>query len=161
MTVVTDTSVVLNLCWLGSDSVLPLFFDRVLAPIEVRDEFERLANSDPRFTGLVFPACIEIANAPAISPSLRREYRLDTGEIAALALALERGIRDILMDERAGRAVALSLGLRPSGLLGILIRAKREGHIPEVLPLLDRLQAGARFRVSEVLRAQIAALTAE
>ena len=39
MTVVTDTSVVLNLCWLGLDSLLTLFFDRVLAPIEVRNEF--------------------------------------------------------------------------------------------------------------------------
>ncbi len=44
MTVVTDTSVVLNLSWLGADSLLPLFFDRVLAPVEVRCEFERLVN---------------------------------------------------------------------------------------------------------------------
>ena len=161
MTAVTDTSVVLNFCWLGLDSLLAQLFDHVLAPIEVREEFERLAKSDPRFSGLIFPSAIEIANALQIPASLRREYRLDTGEIAALALGLERGIRDILMDKRAGRAAAVSLGLRPSGLLGILIRAKREGHIPAVLPLLDRLQAGARFRVSEVLRAQIAALTAE
>jgi hypothetical protein len=161
MTVVTDTSVVLNLCWLGLDSLLARFFDRVLAPGEVREEFERLAKSDPRFGGLMFPASIEIVNASQIPASLLREYRLDTGEIAALALALERGIRDILIDERAGRAVAVNLGLRPSGLLGLLIRAKREGHVSAVLPLLDRLQAGARFRVSEVLRAQIASITSE
>jgi len=43
MTVVTDTSVVLNLCWLESDSLLTHFFDHVLAPIEVRDEFLREA----------------------------------------------------------------------------------------------------------------------
>jgi predicted nucleic acid-binding protein len=159
MTVVTDTSVVLNLCWLGLDSLLPLFFDRVLAPVEVRDEFERLVKNDPRFSALIFPALIEIANASEIPVSLRREYRLDTGEIAALALALEGDIWDILMGERAGRSVAVNLGLRPSGLLGILIRAKRERHIPAVLPLLDRLQS--RFRVSEGLRAQIAALTSE
>jgi len=161
MTVVTDTSVVLNLCWLESDSLLTHFFDHVLAPVEVRDEFERLVRSDPRFLGLIFPAFIEIANASEIPASLLHEHRLDAGEIATLALALERGIRDILMDERAGRAVAVSLGLRPSGLLGILIRAKREGYVPAVLPLLDRLQIEARFRVSDVLRAQIAALTSE
>jgi predicted nucleic acid-binding protein len=161
MTVVTDTSVVLNLCWLGLDSLLALFFDRVLAPVEVREEFERLAKSDARFGGLIFPSSIEIANASEIPDSFLREYRLDTGEIAALALALERGIRDILIDERAGRAEAVNLGLRPSGLLGLLIRAKREGHVAAVLPLLDRLQAGARFRVSEVLRAQIASNTSE
>jgi hypothetical protein len=35
MTVITDTSVVLNLCWLGMDSLLARFFERVLAPGEV------------------------------------------------------------------------------------------------------------------------------
>jgi hypothetical protein len=140
MTVVTDTSVVLNLSWLGLDSLPARFFDHVLAPVQVREEFERLAKGDPRFSGLAFPESIEIANALEIPVSLREEHRLDTGEIAALALALERGIRDILMDERAGRAVAVSLGLRPFGLLGLLIRAKREGHVRAVLPLLDRLQ---------------------
>ena len=97
MTVVTDTSVVLNLCWLGSDSLLSLFFDRVVAPSEVRDEFERLVRSDTRFSGLIFPAFIEISNASEIPASLRREHRLDTGEIAALALALQSDVRDILM----------------------------------------------------------------
>lgn len=119
MTVVTDTSVVLNLCWLGLDSLLSHFFDRVLAPIEVRNEFDRLANSDSRFSGLSFPDAVEIATASEIPTSLARDRRLDRGEIAALALALERGIRDILIDERVGRAVAIELGLRPSGLLGL------------------------------------------
>jgi predicted nucleic acid-binding protein len=85
MTVVTDTSVALNLCWLRLASLLPLFFDRVLAPVEVREEFERLVKNDPRFPGLIFPAFIEIANAPEIPASLRREHRLDTGEIGRIA----------------------------------------------------------------------------
>jgi len=161
MTVVTDTSVVLNLCWLGNDSLLAAFFDTILAPIEVREEFERLARLDPRFSGLRFPVCIEIANALEIPASLRQDHSLDTGEIAALALALERGIMDILVDELAARTVALRMGMRPSGLLGLLIRAKKQGLVPAVLPLVDRLQAGARFRVSEALRAQIATLTSE
>ena len=161
MTVVSDTSVVLNLCWLGLESLLPISFERVLAPAEVREEFQRLATEDARFAGLIFPACIEVASASQIPPSLRREYQLDRGEIAALALALERGIQDMLIDERAGRAVSVKLGLRPSGLLGLLVRAKEQRRIPAVLPLLDRLETGARFRISEALRSQIVALTCE
>ena len=161
MTVVTDTSVALNLCWLGKDSLLAASFERVLAPLEVRDEFERLVKVDPRFSGLRFPGCIEIANAHALADSLRREYRLDRGEIATLALALERGVHDVLIDERAGRAVSVSLGLRPFGLLGLLVQAKRRGLISEVIPLLDRLEVEARFRVSKALRDQVAALTGE
>ena len=161
MIVVTDTSVVLNLCWLRQESLLLAFFEQVLAPSQVRREFERLVQVDERFNGLSFPHSIQIADASTMPESLRNEFRLDAGEVAALALALDRGIRDILVDERAGRAVALELGLRPSGLLGLLIRAKTQALIPAVLPLLDRLQEGARFRIGERLRARIAALAGE
>ena len=52
MTAVTDTSVVLNLCWLGLDSLLARFFERVLAPVDVRDEFERSIARPNCHTGL-------------------------------------------------------------------------------------------------------------
>jgi len=67
----------------------------------------------------------------------------------------------VLMDERAGRSVARTLGLRPLGVLGVLIKAKASGRLPFVLPLLDALEEGARFRVSESLRADVARLTGE
>jgi predicted nucleic acid-binding protein len=86
---------------------------------------------------------------------------IDAGEIAANALALERGIRYVLIDERAGRAAAISLGLQPSGLLGLLVEAKKRSLVPGVLALLDRLQDGARFRIGDDLRRRIAILAKE
>ena len=53
MIVVTDTSVVLNLCWLRQESLLSAIYEDVLAPGQVRLEFDRKAATDPRFTGLV------------------------------------------------------------------------------------------------------------
>jgi predicted nucleic acid-binding protein len=41
---------------------------------------------------------------------------------------------------------AALLNIRCTGTLGILIRAKREGHLPAVRPVLDRLEA-LRFRL--------------
>jgi len=86
---------------------------------------------------------------------------LTPGEIGALALALERGIRDVLIDEKAARAVAIHLGLRPSGLLGVLLRAKKLSLLGAVLPLLDRLRNEADFRVDDELRARISGLAGE
>ena len=77
------------------------------------------------------------------------------------ALAVERGIPYVLIDENAGRAAAIALGLQPSGLLGILLEAKKRRQISEVLPLLDRLCAGARFRVGENLRRRVAMIAGE
>jgi predicted nucleic acid-binding protein len=159
--VVTDTSVVLNLAWLHHEHLLPSLFDTVLAPAAVVTEFDRLAKNEPRFQGLHFPAFIVIASPISIPPSLDSDENLDPGEIAALALALERGIRDVLIDEAAGRAAAVAHGLRPSGLLGLLVQAKKLALIPRVLPLLDRLRDGARFRVDDKLRSRIATLANE
>lgn len=88
-----------------------------------------------------------------ITASLADHPDLDPGEIAALALEL--GIADLLIDEQLARTVALQLGLRVSGLLGVLIEAKHRGLTPEVRPLLDRLVLGARFWISPNLRSQI------
>jgi len=55
MAVVSDTSVILNLCFLGHEELLTKLFGEVLSPPEVAAEFENLAASDPRFRGLIFP----------------------------------------------------------------------------------------------------------
>ncbi len=161
MIVVTDTSVVLNLAFLRQEGLLPRLYAVILAPPTVREEFVRLAGSDQRFRGLRFPAFIGLAAARVVHPALREDRSLDPGEVAAMSLALERGIRDVLMDERAGRAAALALGLRPSGLLGVLVQAKQNGWIPRVSPLIDALENGARFRVSADLRERILRLADE
>jgi predicted nucleic acid-binding protein len=159
--VVTDTSVVLNLAWLREERLLAELFEGVLAPPAVRAEFERLASSDRRFQGLHFPQFITVEAPYSLPDHLTSNDDLDAGEIAALALALERGIRQILIDELAGRKAAVALGLQPSGLLGLLVESKKRALIPAVLPLLDRLRDKARFHISSELRGRIATLAGE
>jgi hypothetical protein len=59
------------------------------------------------------------------------------------------------IDERRGRAEANSLGLRITGLLGILIEAKHQNLIVAVKPLMDALITTSEFRVSPALYNQI------
>lgn len=50
--------------------------------------------------------------------------------------------RDIVIDsidEPAGRRVARLHGLRLTGSLGVLLRAKREGHLPALRPVLMQM----------------------
>ena len=70
MIVVTDTSVVLNLCWLRLESLLPAIYADVLSPGQVRLEFERKAAADSRFSGLRFPSFITLADPTAIPATL-------------------------------------------------------------------------------------------
>ena len=66
-------------------------------------------------------------------------------------MAREADAGFVLMDERRGRHAAEKLGIKPLGLLGILVLAKREGIISEVRPILDDLVGRAGFRVGNDL----------
>jgi len=74
---------------------------------------------------------------------------LEPGESAAITRALEMSAA-LLMDERAGRAHALALGLQITGTLGVLVRARRRGLIGPLAPLLGALR-GSGQRSSEAL----------
>jgi predicted nucleic acid-binding protein len=52
------------------------------------------------------------------------QENIDLGEAEAIILALELKAGLLLMDERRGRAVAMSYGLQVTGLLGVLLQAK-------------------------------------
>jgi len=96
-----------------------------------------------------------------IAPQLEGSRKLHIGEIEALSLAVEQQASVLLMDERAGRAVALKLGLRCMGVLGILIEAKTRHLVPKLGPLLDRLEEGACFWISPSLHHQILRIVGE
>lgn len=76
---------------------------------------------------------------------------LDAGEAHAIALAVEPPGSLLLIDETDGRAAAKNLGVRVTGTIGVLVRAKREGHLAAVGPLLDKMIAGTQFRIGREL----------
>ena len=55
---------------------------------------------------------------------------------------------DLLIDERRGAEVAERLGIFHTGLLGVLLRAKRERHLPLIKPCLEQLTRETTFRMS-------------
>ena len=80
---------------------------------------------------------------------------LDAGEAEVIVLALETEAKMLLMDERVGREVARHLGLRFTGLIGVLVEAKHNGVLSAVKPHLDALRNVAGFRIRDVLYARV------
>ena len=67
---------------------------------------------------------------------------LDEGEAAVIQLALDEQIPVVCIDERKGRRAALAVGLKVTGTLGLLGRAKGLALIPAVRPYVETMVAG-------------------
>jgi hypothetical protein len=151
--IVSDTSPVRALNHLDKLELFSHLFDAVYIPPAVCDE---LLQPRRRFT----PVRIQqIPNAIVRSPAnfqrvqqLRLE--LDRGESEAIALAEELHV-DLLIDEMAGRKLAIRLGLNVTGVVGVLIEAKNRALLPSVMPLIGQLRSELGFFISDRLLAEI------
>jgi predicted nucleic acid-binding protein len=85
---------------------------------------------------------------------------VDRGEAEVIALAEEKSIPQVLMDDRKGRRVASARGLNVIGTVGLLLRAKSSSHIVSVKGALDALSA-AGIRVSAPLQTEALRLAGE
>jgi len=158
--VVSDTSPIRALHHLGLLPILGQLFERVIVPPAVVDE---LASPPPRFAivDLADYDFFEIRAPHNISQVQQFLYSLDAGESEALALAIEIHAEAVLMDEAAGRKAATENGIVWFGTLGILLRAKTQGHLAKVRPLMDRLIDELDFFVSEKLKQEVLELAGE
>ena len=161
MLVVSDTSVLLNLCRVSAEGLLLALFREVWVPPAVAAEFSRLAGSRPRFQGLVLPAWVRISPAIEVAAKVRACPDLDSGETEALSLALELRADAVLIDEAAGRRAASVLNLPVVGVAGILLRAKGMRLIPAVRPVLERLREHAGFWLHPGFEAEVLRLAGE
>ena len=157
MIIVSDTSPLNGLAIVGYLSLLQQLYGRVLIPPAVMNELRRGGEDDSRITAVLSVNWIEVRQPSSyqLIESLQTDRNLDRGESEAIALGLELGAEELLIDERLGRREAMRLGLSITGLLGILLVAKRRGFVTAIRPIVDCLIAEANFRVSARLYADV------
>ena len=151
MIVVSDTSVICNLFLINQLELLPAIFEEVIIPQKVFEELLELKNFDVDISPIVNADFLEAKipkNTEFISQLLAD---IDEGEAHAIALALELKADLLLIDELKGRAIAKQWGLEITGLLGVLLRGKKNGIISEIKPILDKLISHANFFIDENL----------
>jgi predicted nucleic acid-binding protein len=140
-----------NLAVIGKLSIIQQIYSGAVIPPAVHRELTDLRQFKSEIAPLVASNWLQI-QAPRNTELVQRLlFDLDAGEAAAIALAVELNADRLLIDERLGRTVALQLGLKITGLLGILTASKELGLITEVKPILDNLVNQAGFRVSQAL----------
>jgi predicted nucleic acid-binding protein len=139
--VVADTGPLNYLVLIDAIELLPKLFEKVYTPAAVRAEL-----LDPDAPGIVRawsaqpPPWLQVRQVTSAidDPTWRA---LDVGEREALALARALGAELVLMDDRAGVAVAQQQGFTVTGTLGVLDLAAQRG-------LVDLADAFARLRTT-------------
>lgn len=163
MLVVSNTSPLLNLAILDALDLLVQQFCTLLLPEAVFAELQIDTNL-PGAAALRSAYQDGLFRVEPVTDRVRvrlLQRDLDAGEAEAIALALEKSADWLLLDERDGRRAAKALGLRVTGVLGILLRARLQGQLPSLRRAMDDLRNQAGFRISDALYGQLLSAAGE
>ena len=155
MVVVSNTSPLMNLAVIGRLGLIERLYGSVNIPEAVAEE---LAAALPKqFSAQAIKKIHWLAICPVKNRQIVESLLLDldAGEAEAIALSVEMKASHLLLDERRGRNIAQRFGLKFIGLMGVLIEAKRKGHVPAVKPVLDDLMVKAGFWVDNRLYVRV------
>ena len=136
---------------LGSLVVLRALYKEVIVPAEVAAEIAMLTRG--QFAQPEFEAArgwLSVAAAP-VQLETWLQASLDAGEAAVIQTAKDAGISTVVIDEAAGRRIASLCGLKVTGSVGILLRAKAEGHLAAVKPVLEAMKSQGVWLADQVV----------
>lgn len=137
--IISDTSCLILLTNINELELLRKVTRKVLITPEIQQEFGK-----------------ELPNWIVIKEPIDKHYQkllereIDKGEASAIILALEVSNSILLVDDIKGRRVANEIGLKYSGSFGLILRAKQEGIIKSIRPIIDKIR-NTNFRYSEKL----------
>jgi predicted nucleic acid-binding protein len=141
--IISDTSCFIILSNIGELHLLKKLYSKISTTNEIATEF-----------GEPLPEWVEILSVKSKDTQRLLEMQIDKGESSAIALALEISDSLLILDDIKARKVATQLGLSITGTLGIIIKAKLEGIIPSVIPILNKIKL-TDFRLSSEVELQV------
>jgi len=154
--VVIDSSPLIGLAIVDGLEWLPKLFDKVFMPESVKLEVlpGKTAPGEQAIAQALAVGWIKVWLEP-ITPQL--EIDLDPGETDCINISLGNPDKVLLvMDERAGRAVAKEKGLRVIGTAAIIGLAKKQGLISSARAVFEVLHR-SDFRISAAVINQVLA----
>ena len=148
--VISDASALIGLAIVDGLAWLPALFGAVWIPPSVQREVLPgvKARGEAEIAAAIKSKVLRVwrKNIPTPAANLGD---LDEGETDCIRIALSEGAGNamILMDERAGRAIANELGIQVAGTAAVIGFAKRHGLIESAKARFERLHA-SDFRIS-------------
>ncbi|WP_071189512.1 DUF3368 domain-containing protein [Trichormus sp. NMC-1] len=161
MIIVSNTSPITNLSAIGKIQLLEQLYGEIIISSAVFQELTQWGESIPGAKEVKTYDWIIVKPVNNLTLVQSLKNKLDEGESSVIALALELNADLLIIDEQLGRQTATEYNLKITGILGILIDAKRQKLIPLVKPILDDLINTAKFWVSPSLYNRILSIVGE
>ena len=152
--IIADSSPLIGLARIGQLGLLPKLARRIIVPSVVWQEVTEAKTDAPGACEVAAQSWIEVlaADPLAVAPLL---IMVGRGEAEAIALAQREPDAILLLDDLRARRLAARLNLPRMGTVALLGRAKREGLVPALRPLLDALVANGIHIRKELIEAAI------
>jgi predicted nucleic acid-binding protein len=143
----------------GQLAILPALGTEVWVPPAVLSELD---HGRQHGIDVPDPAALSwvVVRGPAKKPPLPSAAQLGPGESEVIWLALESPSAVAVLDDSEARRVAKQLGIRFTGILGLLVDAKHMGLLNAVKPVLDEL-GNRNFHLSARTRETILQMASE
>jgi len=148
--IVCDSSTLISLSSINHLWILKKLSDRVIIPEKVYEEVVIAGSGKPGAIEIGKSTWLERNTATNLDYVKKLCKILNIGESEAIALAKDLKADLIVLDDELARKIARKEGLKVSGLLALLVKAKEEKLIPSVKPILNELKAKG-FYLSEAL----------
>lgn len=137
--VIVNTTLIISLSIVGLLELLKDMYGEVIVPSAVHREV--LAGGKHGIGVREYLNATWIQQKEIKDRTMRKHYfDLDDGEAEVLVLAEELEADLVIIDEYFGRKYAEILGFKLAGTLGVLLKAKEQGKIKTVKPLIEKLQ---------------------
>lgn len=149
--VIVNSTPLIVLCGIGQLDILRQLYHEIFIPTAVYREVTAVEDS----------ACVQVKTAEKWihveqiqDDTDKRMYKakLHDGEVEVMILAQERKADLVIIDDNAAKKTAKYLGLTVTGTLGVLMKAKQQGVIEKLAPLLFEMKQNG-FYIDSALEA--------
>ncbi|WP_395051225.1 DUF3368 domain-containing protein [Flavobacterium sp.] len=140
--IISDTSCFIILSKIEALDLLQMVYGQILTTSDIAEEF-----------GEELPDWVIVKEVSDKSKQKILELQIDKGESSAIALALEIPDSILILDDFKARKIAQQLGLKITGTIGVIVKAKLTGKIPSIKPYLDKIKI-TNFRISSEIEIQ-------
>lgn len=147
--IIADTSCLITLANIGQLALLRQVYGKVFITKEIAEEF-----------GPGLPKWLVVRTVRDDLKVRLLTLQVDTGEASALSLAIEIPGSTVILDDHKARKLASRLGVKYTGTIGVIVKAKVLGHLPSIRPVLARIKE-VGFRISPELEAAALELAGE